>query len=139
MKTPREILLAQHRAAEPKLDAIRQSALAAVRDHRAGSAQRSQTTATTIFQTLWQELFLPSRRVWSGLAAVWILIFVVNISQRDRSPTVNLASAPPMMSFREQQRWMNELFADRAPVTDAEPPKTSVPKPRTESFQPISV
>jgi hypothetical protein len=35
-----------------------------------------------------------------------------------------------MMSFREQQRWINELFADRAPSTEAEPPKTIPPKPR---------
>ena len=139
MKTPREILLARHEAAAPKLDAIRHSAVAAVRDRRPLPSHRPQPTAHSLFQTLWQELFLPSRRVWSGLVAVWILIFAVNFAQRDRSPAVNVASAPLLMSFSEQQRWMYESFADRAPTADAEPPKTFVPKPRTENFQPLTV
>jgi hypothetical protein len=139
MKTPREILILRHQAASPKLDAIRQSAVAALGGRRDFSAPQSQTVATTLFQTLWQELFLPSRRVWSGLAAVWLLILAVNLAQHDSAPTGKISAAPAMMSFREQQRWMNELFADRAPVTDAEPPKPFSPKPRAEHFQPITV
>jgi hypothetical protein len=139
MKTPREILFARHQAAAPKLDAIRQSAVAAVCDRRALSEQRSQTAATTIFRTLWQELFLPSRRVWSGLATVWLLILAINLAQHDSSPAGKMVAAPAMMSFREQQRWMNELFADRTPPVEAEPPKTISPKPRTEIFQTFTV
>jgi hypothetical protein len=37
-----------------------------------------------------------------------------------------------MMSFREQQRLMNELFADRLPAAEADRPRISAPKPRTE-------
>ena len=44
-----------------------------------------------------------------------------------------------MMSFREQQRWMNELIADRTVATDAEPPKTFSPKPRTETTKMFAV
>jgi hypothetical protein len=138
MKTPRDILFARHQAAAPKLDAIRQSAVATVYDRRALAEPRSQVTATTIFQTLWQELFLPSRRIWGSLAAVWLLILVINLAQHDSSPAGKMTAAPAMMSFREQQRWMNELFADRVPAADAEPPKTFIPKPRTENYQPLT-
>ena len=137
MKTPREILLAQHRAAAPKLDAIRQSVVAASRQNAATTtpqARQSRITIT-IFQTFWRELILPSRRTWSGLAAVWFLIVVVNVSQRDHSPTGKATSTPVMMSAREQQRLMNELFADRSLPVDAEPPKIFVPKPHTQTFQ----
>jgi len=133
MKTPRDILFARHQTAQPKLEAIRQSAVAAACE------RQPQTTATTILQTLWLELILPSRRVWSGLATVWLLILAVNLTQREPSPAGKIATAPAMMSFREQQRWMNELFADRTPAVEAEPPKTFSPKPRTEIYQPISV
>ena len=130
MKTPREILLNRHQATTPKLNAIRQSIVATVCE------RQSQTADATIFQTLWQELFLPSRRLWSGLATVWLLILTVNLAQREPSPACKMvASAPAMMSFREQQRWMNELFADRSMPVEAEPPKTFSPKPRTEKFQ----
>ncbi len=134
MKTPREILLAQHRAAEPKLDGIRQSIVTTVCE------RQSQTATTTIFQTLWQELFLPSRRLWSGLATVWLLILAINLAQREPSPDGKMiASAPTMMSLREQQRWMNELFADRSAPVEAAPPKTFSPKPRTENYQAFTV
>jgi len=135
MKTPRELLFARHQAAAPKLDAIRQSAVATVCDRHELSEQRSQNAHATIFQTLWQELFLPSRRIWSGLAAVWLLILTINLAQHGPSPAGKITADPAMMSFREQQRWMNELFADRTLPAEAEPPKTFSPKPRTENYQ----
>jgi hypothetical protein len=130
MKTPREILLAHHRATAPKLDAIRQSAVAAVCDRR-------DTTdgTTTIFQTLWRELILPSHRVWSGLAATWLVLIAINISLHDSTPAGKTTSAPVMMSVREQQRWMDIHFADRSLPVEAEPPKTFSPKPHTQTFQ----
>jgi hypothetical protein len=141
MKTPRDILFARHQTAAPKLNAIRQSTVAAVCDRRASTddthERRSQTAATTVLQTLWRELILPSRRIWTGLAAVWVLIFIVNFSQRDGSQTMIAKSAPPemMMTFRDQQKLLNELLADRSPPMDAERPRIYSPKPRTEIME----
>jgi hypothetical protein len=142
MKTPRDILFARHQAAAPKLDTIRQSTVAAVCDRRASANEarerRSQTAATTILQTFWRELFFPCRRIWAGLAAVWMLIFIVNISQRDGSQTVIAKSSPPtevMMTFRDQQKLLNELFADRSLPVEAELPRIYSPKPRTETMK----
>ena len=142
MKTPREILLAQHRAAGPKLDAIRRAVVADKLNHQNTKAQSWVAVFVSWClrgsNVFWSELILPSRRTWSGLAAAWLLIVAVNILQREPATAgkfSSASSAPTMMSFREQQRWMNELFADRTVATDAEPPKTFSPKPRTENTQ----
>ena len=146
MKTPRDILLAQHRAANPKLDAIRRAVVTEKLNHQATKEPSWALNFVTFFlrgsKTLWSELILPSRRTWSGLAAVWLLIVAVNVLQREPATAgkfSSASSAPTMMSFREQQRWMNELFAERSAPLDAEPPKTFSPKPRTESVKLVAV
>ena len=146
MKTPREILLAQHRAAGPKLDAIRRAVMADKLNHQDTKAQSWVAVFVSWClrgsNVFWSELILPSRRTWAGLAAAWLLIVAVNVSQREPATAgkfSSASSAPTMMSFREQQRWMNELFADRTVATDAEPPKTFSPKPRTETAKVVAV
>jgi hypothetical protein len=88
--------------------------------------------------TLWRELVFPCRRIWTGLAAVWFLLFIVNFSQRDGSQTMMAKSAPTaemMMTFRDQQKLLNELLADRSPPMDAGRPRIFSPKPRTETTE----
>ena len=132
MKTPREILIEKHQAATPKLDAIRQSAVAAVYDRRSFP---STTIAATILNNIWRELILPSRRIWAGLAAVWILILAVNFSLRDHSQTVMAKVPSPEMvsTFREQEELLTELIGPADPPV-AEPQKPYVPRPSTRRF-----
>ena len=143
MKTPRDILLAQHRAAGPKLDAVRRAVVATELNNQETKEQSwDQSLVAWLLRcsnNFWSELILPSRRIWSGLAAIWFLIVAVNVSQRDHSPAGNISAAPAMMSFREQQRWMNELFADRTAPADTAPPKVFLPKPRTETVKVVAV
>ncbi len=138
MKTPREILLARHQTAVPKLDAVRRETIAGL-NHQGTKAPSGVLVLVSWClggsNKLWQELVLPSRRIWSGLATVWILILAVNFAQREPVAAGKFSTAPAMMSFREQQRWMNELFAERGSIADAEPRKVYSPKPRTETFQ----
>jgi hypothetical protein len=70
-KTPRDLLLARHSGSTPQLDELRRTALADSLPIPAGQ--------------LLHAIFFPQRRLWIGLAAVWIVIFAVNFSQR--SPT----------------------------------------------------
>ena len=138
MKKPRDILFARHVNAEPKLDAIRREMVAGLNHQDTKTPSLSFRLVSWClggFRKLWQELYFPSRRIWSGLATVWALILLVNFAEREPVPAGKISAAPVMISFREQQRWMNELFAERAPVADAEPPKTFSPKPRTETLQ----
>jgi hypothetical protein len=138
MKTPREILLARHRAAEPKLDAIRATALAEANTNpaaRRSGTHRPSAKPLAIGLMLWRELILPSRRIWSGLAATWILIALVNLAQ-SKSPvgvTAKAATRSEMAAnYVAQQKMLGELLTDRTPTTDADRPKIFSPKPRTE-------
>jgi hypothetical protein len=157
MKTPRDILFARHQAAMPKLDAIRQSTVAAVCRISTDCAheRRSQTAATTqnrltplvtsllsCSNKLWLELICPCRPIWTGLATVWILIFIVNFSQRDTVSSVTgkpARSGEVIMSLQAQQRWMNELLADRSVPPEADRPRNFTPKPRTEITETATV
>jgi len=144
MKTPREILFARHQAAGLKLDAIRREV---VRELNSQATKEQSFPASLVASflccsnKLWQELVWPCRRIWTGLAAVWVLLFIVNFSQRDNTPAVSTKSATAgmMMSYHDQQKLLNELFADRSQPADVEPPKTFSPKPRTETMRPETV
>lgn len=138
MKTPREILLARHRAAEDRLDAIRHAVVAELNNQ--GTKEQSQPTSLVAsllgcFNQLWLELFWPSRRTWAGLAAAWLVILAVNLAQRDPAPSAGAPGTPVMMSLAEQQHWLNQLFADRLPAADMERPRKFSPQPRTEIFE----
>jgi hypothetical protein len=120
MKTPREILLEQHRSAAPKLDAIRREVLAEkVTPARAGGSGALAAVWLNWPVVLWRELIWPSRRIWAGLAAVWILIFVFNFSQRDPSELMARKTPPPspemILTFRQQEKLLAELIGPNDP------------------------
>ena len=130
MKTPRDILFARHQNAAIKLDAIRREVL------KAEFQDENQILSfVNLPLALWCELFWPSRRIWAGLAAIWILIFVVNFSQRDKSEMMAgktpLPSPEMILVFRQQERLLAEL-TDQKEAPIAEPPKLFLPQPRSE-------
>jgi hypothetical protein len=137
MKTPREILLERHRAAASKLNAIRREVVAELNHQGTKTQSQAFNLASWCLggpEKLWLELIWPCRRIWTGLVAIWVLLFIFNFSQRDRSSIVTATtSVPAMMSFGEQQKLLNELLADRSLPVDADRPKTFLPKPRTET------
>jgi hypothetical protein len=142
MKTPREILLARHQAAAPKLDAIRHAVLRELNSQDAKAQSWSAhfvSSCLGCLNKLWQELVLPCRRIWSGLAAAWVILLVINFAQREPALSSNAAAAPVMMSLRDQQRLLNELFADRSLPAEADRPKVSAPRPRTERVETATV
>jgi hypothetical protein len=135
MKTPRKILLARHKAIEPKLDEIRRDFVAKLNN----KATKTLSVSTRLISILrgipnvfWRELVLPSRVIWAGLAAVWILILVVNFSISDQSPITVAKHAPEMMmTFRQQQQLLSELMGpDDPPVAEAK--KSYLPRPASE-------
>jgi len=127
MKTPREILLARHQAAAPKLDAIRHAVVE--------STRRPSHLRWPIL--LWRELVWPCRRIWTGLAAVWILILAANVSLHEHSPAIARSgpSSEMMTTLKDQQTVLAELLGDHAVPPDADRPKIFSPKPRTENAE----
>lgn len=138
MKTPREILMARHRAAIPKLDAIRESVIGGL-NHQAADPETRVRGVLAFWRSgpslLWRELILPSRRIWTGLATVWLVLIGVNLSQRGPAigtPGQSLRAPAVMMSWQVQQRWMDELLADRSASPEADRPRIVPPRPRSE-------
>lgn len=138
MKTPREILFARHQAATPKLDAIRREVV-----HKLNNQETKEQSVLASFvasllgcsNKFWQELIFPCRRVWTGLAVVWLLLLVVNVGQRDRSPVIIANSQPTvatLLALRNQEKLVNELLADRSQPVEADRPRNVAPKPRSE-------
>ena len=81
------------------------------------SRQRRASPSRFWLSTLNSQLstfFWPHPKAWAGLAAVWILIFAVNFSMRDKSPVVAEKAAPPspevIVELKQQQRMLAELI-----------------------------
>ena len=139
MKTPRDIMLARHRAVEPTLDAIRREVVeVAANVNRRKQPVRELTFAAALANVIklsFLELIWPCRRTWTALAAVWIALFIFNVSQRDKSELAARKLPPPspeaILAWRQQERLLAELIGPSAPG-DAEQRKIFLPQPRSE-------
>jgi hypothetical protein len=79
-------------------------------------------------------LFWPHPKAWAALAAVWIFIFALNFSIRDKMPMVAEKVLPPSPEVVAELRQQKLLFAELIGSSDAreaESPKF-FPRPRTE-------
>jgi hypothetical protein len=84
-------------------------------------------------------IFWPHPKAWAGLAAVWVLILVLNLSLRDGTPAQLAEKASPpspemIAELRKQQRLFAELMGPRD-GTVADRSKTFVPRPRSEGVE----
>jgi len=138
MKTPREILLERHQAVAPKLKAIRREVIfAECREGRRVAVPKFRDAGMASFpRLLWRELVFPSRRIWAGLATVWLLILAVNFSLRDHSQTgaLKIPSPETIMSFQQEERLLAELTGPDE-LHAVEPPRKFSPGPRSERIE----
>jgi hypothetical protein len=124
MKTPREFLLGRHETAGPRLDQIRHTVL-----HAMGEPRRS------ISRKLWEELILPVRRAWIGMAAGWVIVIALNLlTGADTQPGVN-TSGPlnpnSVLALQRQEHLVARLIEeDNEPSSPAKPPEQ---QPRSEA------
>ena len=90
-------------------------------------------TLANVVRLSFLELIWPCRRIWGGLAAVWIVILVFNFSQRDPSELMARKTPSPemVMTFRQQERLLAELIGQNEPHI-AVPPKPISPRPSSE-------
>ena len=146
MKTPRDILLKRYQDAAPKLDAIRREVVEVAADvNRRKQPVRELTFAATLANAVrlsFLELIWPCRRIWTALAAVWVALFIFNVSQRDNAELAARKLPPPspeaIMAWRQQVRLLAELIGPSAPG-DVEQRKIFLPKPRTENTEAVAV
>jgi hypothetical protein len=126
MKTPRELLLGRHQAAGPRLDEIRKRVIDSVRSKRPFFALK-----------LWEELILPARHAWMGLAAGWVLILALDLAARgDAGVSVNKPgppSADSVIALQRKEQLMAQLFKE-----DEDPsPPAKAPEQRPRSEAPV--
>jgi hypothetical protein len=139
MKTPREILLERHRAAETRLNAIC-SVIVENMNHK--ESKRQSSFLASLFlrcsQNFWRELLWPSPWAWAGAAAAWVLIFALNFAASAGPDGVSMANTRPLpasvveMALAERQSLMTSLL-DSSPMEPAAPPRELIrPRPRSE-------
>jgi hypothetical protein len=134
MKTPRDILLKRHRSVEPKLDRMWPQIAAR-------PSVRLEGRASQVVLLVWRELFFPSRRIWAGLACVWVVIAVLNLATSESTPQVASNAPPPsreeIRALIEQRQMLAQLIG---PFTEpADMQKRMSPGPRSERAVQISV
>jgi|SRR5208282_3922193 len=127
----------------------REEILVAADVNRRNRPVREFTFAATTFRRLLSTLnhqlstlLWPHPKAWAGLAAIWILIFAVDFSLRDKTPVMAEKSAPPspevIVELRQQQRMLAELIGPRD-EHDADRSKSFVPQPRSERAEIVAV
>jgi hypothetical protein len=91
----------------------------------------------------WQDVIWPCRRVWAGLAVVWMLILAGNMSLRDPSQTRWAKSSPSsqamVMALKDRQSALAELLADHSGPHEADRQKFFLPKPRSERVRVFTI
>ncbi len=131
MKTPRQILLQHHQAANPALDRIRAGVIAGV-DRRA-----PHHTLRELARLLWRELIWPCRHTWAVLATAWVALGVFQgvSSSRTGSPGQSVAGAHQVsvaLSFSQQRELISELIPPSRDRLE-KPVPADLPKPRSQA------
>src|ERR1039458_9445800 len=113
MKTPRDLLFAHHQTAVPKLEAIRREVVRELNNQETKEQSRFAAFVSLLlggFKTFCCELIFPCRRTWTGLAAVWLLLFIVNFFQRE---TVSSVTRQPVRSQAVMMSWQVQQLDER--------------------------
>jgi hypothetical protein len=151
MKTPREILLQRHRAAEPKLDGIRQQIVASLTVEEAnGEIKR---TASPLSPSVakpfeggpalsplrgegedrapwWRDVILSLRWHLAGLSAAWLFVALLSIDHSSQSVAPQRAQrAEPPKQFIAEVRENRRQITQLAESMEIEPP--ALPQPAT--------
>jgi hypothetical protein len=119
---------------EEILSAARQASLPEHAPRTTHHAPAPRSLLSTLIHQL-STLLWPHPTAWAGLAAVWLVILVINLTTRDASTLVAKHASPVspqmFMAFQEQERLLSELIGtSETPV--AERPKAVPPRPRSE-------
>ena len=83
-------------------------------------------------------LLWPHPAAWAGLAAVWMVIFILNFSVRDKPPVVAEKAPPPSPEVLVELRQQHKLYAELigiAETHDADRQRVLSPKPRSEHVE----
>lgn len=144
MKTPRELILARHRASVFNHQPIRPEELAeyahasAVRSadqlHQSGVPRK-----LSAIHNFWMEAIWPWHRAWLGMMAIWLILLLVNMATRESPKVARIKMIMPtpeiMAELREQEQTIIQLIG---PSIQQSSPVHIIPGPRSDR-QPIII
>jgi hypothetical protein len=114
MKTPREILLEKHAAAQDKLSALRRNTIEELARVAAEcSSEKKAHPIRVPAWMLWREWLWSLRRQLAPLGAAWLLIALlgVDVTSAPRAAIMAVNPRQAMLVAREHQRQLAELLA----------------------------
>ena len=143
MKTPRELLLERHRAANAKLDRIRANALSTAFSRETHATPHHGQVETRLLTraalNVWEQLIWPCRFAWTGMAALWIVVLAINLSLSDGrtiSQSARSAPTPAMLQAMEERRRLLVELIPPSVAPEAAPPPQKL-RPRSERREEI--
>ncbi len=132
MKTPRDILFQRHRAAESKLDAVSRGVVNQLHDENPSTPL---LWLISLPRNFWMEVVWPARRIWIGLAAVWVFILAADLGFQAETPrqiaSVSASGGSFVFAFRESELWMSD-FTDRTTPKQEQQPEPVPQPPRSQ-------
>lgn len=142
MKTPREVLLNRHRAAEPQLNSTCRTVVEELAKKKTKQQNLLLVSLLWYPRIFWRELIWPARRIWAGFAATWLVVVAANLADWHSSPVTQAKTKLPpsqvLTAWRQQQKFLTELVG-QTDWGDAEKPKATTPRPRTERQATFSI
>ncbi|HEY0455684.1 MAG TPA: hypothetical protein VGE41_04875 [Verrucomicrobiae bacterium] len=120
MKTPRDLLIERHRAAEEKLAERRQQFVAGLARTQRSDALKPESTRSVASareerSSAWREWFWSFRWHLTGLSAAWMIVFFLNMEHSSsRSPLITKRDLPTPQQFlvalQEHRRLLMEML-----------------------------
>jgi len=100
----------------------------------------SRDSFLSTFNSHLSTILWPNPKAWMGLAAVWVLIFVINSETSSRAPIMAKSSTPAEMAvtLKDQQKILAELMNNSAP-REIDTPQRFSPQPHSERRESLSM
>jgi hypothetical protein len=127
--------------ADWRAEILRKSRLAAGQKNKlAGPASLAQENWLLTLNQKLSTLLWPHPKAWAALAAIWVLILIMNFSTREQTPVMAEKASPPspevMAELKKQQLLFAELIGP-TPAQDADRRKNPATGPRSERVEVI--
>jgi hypothetical protein len=87
-------------------------------------------------RTALSELFWPCRQAWIGMAAIWLLLLVINSGLNNGKKTQFAGRPEAVLAMLQAMQEQKQLLTELIPPTSkqpAEPPRRNQPQPRSET------
>jgi hypothetical protein len=114
----------------------REDILRTAQENASAAVKRREPVLIRAILIAWRELIQPFRYTWSGMAALWVVFWMVNarleISDSPTRSTIGASAASQSIRLFEEQRQALAELTGRSDPAPAEPPRESRSKPRSE-------